>query len=334
MEIKMKIEHKKPIFGVIEATLACNLKCIHCGSNAGCPKPNELSTTEMKDVIDQFADLGCVIMAFSGGEPLMRPDFFEIAEHVKKKGLEVSIISNGSLIDEKMAQKLEKLKPVALSISLDGIGKTHDTFRGIPGSFDRSVQALRTLKKTTVPHCTITTVTKSNFDQLEELFKLMLDLDVWTWQIQIGAPIGRFPKNLLLDMNEIQELSKFIAQARKKAKGKIEVVAADCIGYFADIGLREIDWAGCNAGLCLMSVTCDGNVKGCLSMPDSTIQGNVRKRKLKDIWENEFDFARNFDLRKLKGKCNGCQKAKECRAGCKAMSMAFGEMYEFPLCLR
>lgn len=330
------MKHIKPLFGVWEATTACNLRCIHCGTNAGRKRGNELRTKEVKNMIDDLIDLGTIVFSVTGGEPFLRNDIFDVCEYAKDSGLSLSLLSNGMLINnEKIVKKIEILEPIALSISIDGIDEVHDNFRGVNGSFERAINALKLLKDSSIPHCTITTVTKNNINQLEELKKLMISLDVWTWQIQIGIPIGRMNKNLILTIEDVRSVAKFIADAKQEIH-EIEVVAADCIGYYSDLKLRNKPWMGCHAGICLVSVTSVGDVKGCLSLPDTCIEGNIRKKSLESMWEDEnsFSYNRKFDVRTLKGKCKLCEFKKECRAGCKATAFALNSIQEYPFCIK
>jgi len=335
--IKTKLKRVKPVFGVLETTLACNLRCRHCGSSAGAPAQGELSDAEVEGVLCQFADLGTVLMAFTGGEPLLRRNVLGLARTVRDLGMELSFLTNGVAVNERIAREIARLEPAAVSVSIDGIGATHDAFRGVDGSFGRAVNALKLLDAAGAPHCMITTVVKSNIGELERIKELALELDVWTWQIQAGIPIGRLGADEVLAPRQVLEVLDFIRSSRAECRGRVEVVPADCMGYYCEPPERDVAWKGCNAGLCLMSVTSTGNVKGCLSMPDSCVEGNVRERTLREIWEDENAFAynRSFDANAMKGACRDCEHLGNCRGGCKSAMFALtGGANENPLCQR
>ncbi len=127
-----------PFLIVWNFTRLCNLRCKHCYENASpeADTSEELSTEEAKQFIDEFKETGGVAIAFSGGEPLMRDDFFEVAEYAKNQDLFVSIASNGTLITKETAERLSKIIDYA-EISLDGFEETHDKFRGVKGSWKK-----------------------------------------------------------------------------------------------------------------------------------------------------------------------------------------------------
>lgn len=297
----------------------------------------ELSEAEAKKMLADFAELGTVLMAFSGGEPLLRKNCLGLAKHVRDLGMELSFLTNGLLVDERVAREIARLEPAAVSVSIDGVGKAHDYFRGISGSFDRARSALELLDAAGAPHCMISSITQSNFGELEAIKQLALDLDVWTWQVQVGLPtaLGRLDRNEVLSPQQTVEVIDFIGRAREECAGRIEVIPADCIGYYLTPSERSVSWKGCNAGLCVMSVTSRGDVKGCLSMPDSCIEGNIRQQSLAEIWNGTNSFAYNRGLRgeEMTGACAKCEHLANCRGGCKAAAMALtGGVSENPLC--
>ncbi|MCD6590937.1 MAG: radical SAM protein, partial [Candidatus Aenigmarchaeota archaeon] len=130
-----------PFLVVWDITCACNLKCKHCYATAGRPLPDELTTEEAKQAIDKLDRAGVPIIAFSGGEPLVRPDIFELSRYAADKGIYVAMATNGTLITKETVKKMKKSGIQFVQISLDGAdAKTHDGFRGVPGAFDRTVK--------------------------------------------------------------------------------------------------------------------------------------------------------------------------------------------------
>ena len=329
-----------PVSVAWELTLACNMKCMHCGSSAGKADKNELTTKESLDLCDQLHDLNCEIISLTGGEPLLRPDCYEIGKKIKDLGIDLSIISNGLILDEKKIVELRKLEIYGLGMSIDGAkAKTHDSVRGIKGSFDKCMSSLKLLKKANIPTTIITTVHKGNLKELPQIREKILH-KANAWQLQIAAPIGRFPEKLILSKEEYYSLALFIVATRKKYSVKeLAVMGAHSIGYNSQI-LRSTMiipvWKGCQAGIATMAFQSNGNVKGCLSLPDEYVEANIREKRLKDIWSdpNFASYSRNFKKEDLKGSCKDCRYGKSCKGGCGTMSTAItGELNCDPYCL-
>src|SRR5512144_2392730 len=133
-----------PFLVVWDFTHKCNLACKHCYSNSGAGKEEELSTEQALRVVDQLADAGVTAVAFSGGEPLTRKDFFEVARYASERGLYVSLASNGTLLTKENVAKIKEAKVNYIDVSIDGAtAKTHDDFRGVPGTFEKAIAGLK-----------------------------------------------------------------------------------------------------------------------------------------------------------------------------------------------
>ena len=152
-------------------TRECNLKCSHCYINAAEKKlENELTTQEGKRLIDQICQVSSPLLILSGGEPLLRPDIYELISYGSKKGLKMGLGSNGSLIDQEAAKKLKDAGIATISISLDShIPEQHDDFRGVEGSWDKAVQAIKALRKNNVLVQVNTTLTQQNYNQIDDI---------------------------------------------------------------------------------------------------------------------------------------------------------------------
>ncbi len=161
---------RRPIV-VWNITRQCNLKCVHCYNDSGVGKEcNDTTTKEAKAVLDDLADFGVPSVLFSGGEPLMRPDLFELIEHAVGLGLRTVISTNGTLIKADTAETIKELGVSYVGISLDGIGKINDKFRGVSGAFKRAVQGIKNCQATGVRVGLRLTLTKRNVQDLERLF--------------------------------------------------------------------------------------------------------------------------------------------------------------------
>jgi radical SAM protein with 4Fe4S-binding SPASM domain len=161
---------RRPIV-VWNITRACNLKCVHCYNDSGTSKADdELSTDEAKAVLDDLSGFGVPSVLFSGGEPLMRPDLFELIGYAVERGLRVVISTNGTLITADVAKKIKQTGVSYVGISLDGIGEINDKFRGVPGAFERAVQGIKNCQDAGVRVGLRLTLTKRNIQDLESLF--------------------------------------------------------------------------------------------------------------------------------------------------------------------
>jgi len=334
---------KKKIFPystVIELTLKCNMNCIHCGSSAGENREKELSVKEWGTVLKDLSDLNCQLVTLMGGEPFLRKEWFEIAKKVKEFGMNVSFISNGYNIDHKIISKLKEIDPYTVAISIDGgTAKTHDSIRGMNGSFKKCNDVFNLLHNAGIPTTAITTVHKRNYKELSKIRQLLVNKNI-AWQIQIADPIGRFPKKLHLSLQEFYSVALFIASTRKKYSLKeMPITGAHCIGYNSQL-LPNITlypkWLGCQAGLSALGIQSNGGVKGCLSLPNSFVEGNVREKSIKDIW-NDPNFClynRNFSKDDLGGDCKDCKYGKTCKGGCGGVSSSLtGKLHADPFCL-
>ena len=329
-----------PVSVAWEFTLTCNMNCMHCGSSAGDSRENELTTKEALALCDEFQKLDTKVVNLTGGEPILRKDWFEVGKKIRDLGMDLSLLSNGLALNEKIVKQLRNLDVYAMAISLDGgTPKTHDSIRGIEGSFDKCMSSLELLKNEGIPATVITTVHKGNIKELT-LIRDKLVNTAKAWQLQIAAPIGRFPRNLILSKEEYYSLALFIAATRRKYSVKeLAVMGAHSIGYNSKI-LRNTMvlpvWKGCQAGITVCAIQSNGGVKGCMSLPDDYIEGNVKEKSLYDIW-NSPDFAsysRNFKKEDLNESCKDCKYGKKCKGGCTTMSIAItGKTHCDPYCL-
>ncbi len=165
--------HKKPVV-VWNCTRRCNLRCIHCYSNSeNKAYPNELTNAQGKALIEDLADFGVPVLLFSGGEPLLRPDLFELAELAHSKGIRVVLSTNGTLITEEIALKLKSAGFSYIGVSLDGTEETNNKFRGAPNAFKAAIEGIRNCKKAGVKPGLRFTVTKYNYPDLPAIFDLI-----------------------------------------------------------------------------------------------------------------------------------------------------------------
>lgn len=325
---------------LLEITLQCNMKCIHCGSSAGYKRESELSTNEWINVCEQLADLGCRRIALLGGEPFLRKDWFIIAQKIRDFDINLVIMSNGLCINKEIIDLLRKLEPYTVSISIDGANpETHDSIRGVKGSFKKCKESLESLRRAGISTSVVTTLHKSNIKELPAMRDFLLNTGT-AWQLQMAVPIGRFSKDLLLSKEEFYASAMFIATTRTQYSFKeMPIIGADPIGYHSTMlpntGLSP--WKGCMAGINHLDIQSDGEIKGCLALPDEFIEGNIKNIDLSQIWNNPdaFSYNRKFKIEELKNECVGCKYGKTCKGGCLSVSTSVtGEKHDDPYCLR
>jgi len=325
-----------------EITLACNLNCVHCGSAAGTARQNELSTDEALSVCDQLADLGCKETTLLGGEPFLRKDWDSLAKRLISHNIDVKIVSNGSLIDNMLTSKLKDIGIKRMGISIDGLENTHNNIRNSSKSFRCTQNAVNCLLEKGISVCVITVVLPQNIEQLPDVLNLLKESGILHWQIQFPVPTGRLKqRNYILSAQDISKAIKFIANA-KKTSG-INVYAGCNVGYFGreEETIRSpknngLDfWTGCYAGVLLVAIRSNGDVTGCLTMPEELTEGNLRKKTLAKIWNNPeaFKYHRQFTEDLLTGYCSNCEYGQLCRGGCRTMSYYMtGSLFDDPCC--
>lgn len=330
----------EPSCAVWEITLTCNSKCIHCGSFAGKVCEDELSTNEALKLCDDLKAIGTKGVALMGGEFLLRKDWYDIASKIKKLGMKLSLITNGYLVDKKTVELFKKLNTDMVGISVDGIGKMHDKMRGVPGAWKMAEKAIKLVEEARLPLGIITTVTKLNIDELPKIRNFILARDI-LWQIQISSWVGaRLNKELAITSEDFYKIGQFVNETKMKYPNSVlPVCGADDIGYFSEKLKYACNplWEGCHAGKAVVGIKSNGNVKGCLSLPDAPefIEGNIRTRSLVDIWNDPkaFKLNRHFKKSYLKGFCKKCKYGSKCQGGCSDVANSTtGSPYETKFC--
>ncbi len=321
-----------------ELTLACNLRCQHCGSSAGSPRERELTSEEAIEICNQFPALFVEEVHFTGGEPLLRPDWAIILAHLRDLGIKRYILTNGLALDARTIAQLKNVEVSRVGISLDGLESTHDAIRGYNGLYRLVTDGIQRLQKADIPVTILTTVNGENISQLPLMFDFIRSAGIDQWQIQPIFPLGRVLDSPKLRLSEeaYNQLGIFVKKYELEAKKEGMILSpADSFGYFTEVDTRVPTWQGCNAGLFACGITSDGKVKGCLSMPDNLIEGDLRKNDLWDIWFNQdaFAYSRKFSSNQLGVNCKSCDMAEQCKGGCSSMSYgSTGAFHNDPYC--
>lgn len=334
--------HKEriPLLAVWNVTNKCNLKCRHCYISANeSQKDGELSTEEVKKLIDSLLRINAGVLLFSGGEPLLREDIWELAEYAQRKGIRCALSTNGTLISEGVAERLKASGVIYAGISVDGDCTTHDEFRG-SRSYERAVKGLRNCKKAGLTRGVRFTLHKLNHTKLSEVLELVVKEEiprfclyhlVYSGRAKISMDIGRQTRKRVIDLL-IQKTIDFAAK-------DIEILTVDdpCDGIYLykqivaqnpqreeDV-LRELMFhhGRCSAGERIVGISPQGEVYACQFWNHRSL-GNIRKRDLYDIWSSRgcpvLDSLRNREGC-LKGKCGDCSYKSLC-GGCRLRAKA------------
>ena len=332
----------RPRYCVWELTLACDARCVHCGSFAGPARHRELSTPEALDAVDQLAELGCRSVTLSGGEPLMREDWPALAGRIVERGMRLEMVTNGLAV-EAQADTIAAAGFFAVSLSVDGPPALHDELRGIDGGFDALARGARALRERGVRLGAVTQVNRRNLPVLDEVHDLLLGHGFAGWQVQLTLAHGRAAsmaegrEPLCLEPGQLPELERKLLAYLDR--GRLYVHAADSVGYMgrgenrirSGTGRDGNVWAGCQAGIQVIGLTSDGRVRGCLSLPPAFDEGSLRERTLAEIW----DDPRRFHPDQLTGACAGCPLGRICRGGCTSLAVSVtGVVGDNPHCLR
>ena len=302
----------------LELTTRCNEKCLHCGSYCGDVHNTEMTIDQYKQFLDQFKkDFGVFdkMICITGGEPLIRKDFFEITNYIKELGFSWGMTSNGILITPEIAQKLYEVGMSTISISIDGLETTHDAFRQTPGGYKRAMEGIQNLINVgKFQHIQVTTVvTHQNINELNQLFEIFDKIDIDSWRVINIEPMGRALQHpeLLLTKDDYKYLFEFIRNKRKDE----QPVCYGCSHYLGlDYEYELRDWYfNCGAGIDVASITCEGDIIACLDIErrPELIQGNIFKDNFKDVWFNRFKEFR-IDLSTKCDKCQNCSEVNRC----------------------
>jgi radical SAM protein with 4Fe4S-binding SPASM domain len=328
--VPKKASERRPIV-VWNITGACNLKCVHCYNDSGTCAGDELSTDEAKKVLDSLVDFGVPSVLFSGGEPLMRPDLFELIEYATERGLRAVISTNGTLIKPGMAEKIKKYGVSYVGISLDGIGEINDKFRGVEGAFDNAVQGIKNCQDAWVRIGLRLTLTKKNVQDTESLFGFFESENIERACFYHFVPSGRGGKMAAEDLTHAQSreaVDMILAKTRqyKQAGKKTDILTVDnhVDGIYLYLKLREEDPARAEEVWKLLTWNGGGMYSsgvgiGCIDYHGKVHAdqfwwhydlGDVRKRPFGEIWMDTSDpLMRGLKNRRnyIKGRCRLCQ---------------------------
>ena len=335
----------RPIYAVWEITLACDLACRHCGSRAGKERPDELTTEEALDLVDQIADLGVREVTLIGGEAYLREDWLDIVRKVRSRGMQCTMTSGGRGLTAELVAKAKDAGLGGASISLDGDEETHDRLRGVKGSYAAAIEAMRALRSLDMRVSCNTQINRLSVPHLGPILERIAENGIHSWQIQLTVPMGRAADepDVLLQPYDLLDLFPRLAELKARCDElKVRMWPGNNIGYFGphESTIRGYAYRGhggsCGAGKATLGIEANGAIKGCPSLPSAEwTGGNIRDAKLVDIWERAgaLRYTRDRTVRDLWGFCGTCYYAEECMSGCTWTSfVTLGKAGNNPFC--
>lgn len=331
-----------------EVTRSCNLACRHCRAEAH-PHPyeGELDTGEAKSLIDAFREVGDPIIIFTGGDPMMRPDVYELVAHAKSRKHICAFAPNGTLITAENAARLKECGVDRCSISIDGADAiSHDAFRGMPGAFAASMRGIGHLKTAGVPFQINTTVTRDNLGSFKKIFQLCQEIGASAWHIFLLVPMGRGSglADQVISAREYEEVLHWFYDFRKTTDMQLKATCAP--HYYRILRQRahaeQVEVSPKNFGLDAMTRGCLGGTGFCFISHRGQVQpcgyleldcGNVRQTPFPQIWRESEIFRNLRNPARYEGKCGVCEYQRVC-GGCRARAMSISGNYlaEEPLC--
>lgn len=301
-----------------ELTDACNLECKHCASSCS-PKnanylPFEYIEKTLKSAKKAYGD--SFIVALTGGEPMLHPDFYKIIELISSMELRWGMTSNATLIGNKEAEKLEKYNLGSVSVSIDGLEETHDSFRNSKGSFKRALKGIKNLKRTNAILQITTVIHNDNLSELKDIRKLVGELGLDSWRVTPLDPVGRGSEvdDLVPSNDTMWEILSYIRKER--IAGTRPDITIGCAHYHSipfENEVRDFIFQ-CQSGRAVASVTATGDIIGCLDLPriPNMVQGNISNDDFVDVWENRYQEYR-VDFSSKNEECLKCSERKYCR---------------------
>lgn len=335
----------RPQYAVWEITLRCDLACRHCSSRAGRARPDELTTAEALDLVDQLADLGVLEVTLIGGEAYLREDWLDIIRAIRDRGMECTMVTGGRGMTRERARAAKDAGLMSVSVSVDGEEATHDALRGVKGSHASALAAMGHLAAEGVQVSANSQIGRRNRRELPDLFRRIADAGAHSWQIQITVAAGRVADDPTLLLEPYHMLDVLPAVARLKAQAAerdVRIWPGNNLGYygpFEDLLRGNLPGGrrgSCGAGRAIMGIEANGALKACPSLPsEAYVGGNVRDDALRDVWERAepLRFTRQDRRAELWGHCATCYYAEDCLGGCSWTAHSlFGRRGNNPFC--
>ncbi len=325
-KIKNFFGEELPLAATIRLTKSCNFRCPHCYVDAGCPLKNELTLTEIKSIVDQLVKLKIFYVFYTGGEPFLRKDISEILNYTHKKGIGISISSNGAILSKDILEKVKDIPFTLFQISLDGTKKIHDSIRG-EGSWEKAIKAIKLAKSTLKGNIGIgTVIAKKNWDSIDKILSSGAAAGADTFTLLCLILSGRADESQNPDPKEFMTSVKLAFNEYKKLEPKLNLAKDTTVppGLIPGAWRKKMihmTFAPCSFPYYL-GINAEGSVAPCdgLFNIEEMIVGNIREKPLVEIWEKSklLKELRKINPSDLKGVCKKCIYRDYCGGGCRA----------------
>ncbi len=346
-----------PFLVIWEVTRACDLACVHCRASADPWRhPLELSTEEGFKLLDTIREFGDPIMIFTGGDPLKRPDLFDLLDHSVKLGLRTTVSPSPTpLLTSEAIARFKEVGVARISVSVDGWdAASHDGFRAVEGSFNRAMLALEEAQRIGLSTQVNTTVSRHNWEHLEEIADIVERVGSDMWDVFFLVPTGRGASQQELNGEEFEQVFGFLYERSKRSKAVIKTTeamhyrrylmqrrkaegATGAKGYghghggehAADTPLNKM--SGINSGRGFVFISRTGEIYPSGFLPISS--GNVRRQSLVEIYRTGALFQALRDTSIIKGKCGRCDYRNLCGGSrSRAFALTGDYLAEEPRC--
>ncbi len=323
---------EKPFIAIWEVTQACDLACVHCRASAQSNRhPLELTTEEGKSLIDQIAEIEVPVFVLTGGDPIKRPDLFELIRHACEREVRVSLTPSATpLLTREIVAQLKDAGLARLAVSLDGAcAETHDAFRGMSGSFTRTLNAVQWANEVGLPVQINTTFSRCNIGEIDAIVALMESLRITLWSVFFLVPTGRGKLNDLLSGDEFEQVFARLRQLSRTSNFDIKTTEAQHYRRYLlqqqvaerasgihDMTAEKVTDAigraprGLNDGKGFVFISHTGEVFPSGFLPVTA--GNIRSQSLSAIYRDSPLFRNLRDTSKLEGKCGACEFKNIC----------------------
>ncbi len=355
-----------PFLAIWEVTQSCDLACKHCRAAAQpIAHPDQLSTEEGKKLIDQISDMRVPIFVFTGGDPLKRPDLYELIRYGSDKGVKIAVTPSATpLLTREAIFKMKEAGLVRLGISLDGSSpEIHDAFRGLPGAWARTIQAVEWANEAGIPIQVHTTISRHNAHDLDNLCNLFEKLAIVMWNVFFLVPVGRGQLDDLLSGEEFEQVFGKIYELSQRVNFQIKTTEAmhyrryllqhnleekrmghghshggaakyEAGAPTADAETRTHGWATrrVNDGKGFVFISHMGNVYPSGFLPIHA--GNIREKSLSEIYRNAPIFKALRNTSRLEGKCGACEFKEICGGSrARAYALTGDPLAQEPCCI-
>jgi len=319
---KLETSEHRLLYLFLEVTRACNLACLHCGSDCGARDRASRLTPEnwfaLVDAVSARSDPELMFVV-TGGEPLVWPHLDELGRRIRSRGRRWGLVTNGFALDAARLDRLVAAGLTSITVSLDGDEAAHNNLRGHPGAYERALAAVRLVGAAPIElRDVVTCVYPGNRDQLELIAETLIASGIPAWRLFRIFPLGRAKDNpdLRLNRERSMELVEWVKTNRPVYAKRGLAVDFSCEGWFPyslDRKIRREPFF-CRAGINIATVRCDGVVTGCANNGPDFFEGNVRSDDFAALWDEGFRRFRDRSWMRS-GLCADCRHFRHCRGG-------------------